>query len=85
MYCQDQAINTTILHHKPCLKYRITVGPNILLLVGFNPCTKCLHLTIGIVLRYLQQINDVTTKSIHLETFVRIIVTNPNSRTIRLI
>ena len=65
---------TTILLHKPCLKYSITIGPNFLCLPRFNPCTKYPHLvvgirlTIGIRLLILQLIKDFTTKIIHLRT-----------------
>ena len=56
------------------LEYRITCGIKILLLPGFNPCTKDPHLSI-IGLGSVQQIDNIIAKYIHLAT-LKIIVTS---------
>ena len=52
---------TTVFTHTPPLKYRITIGTNIILLQGFNPRKKYPQLTNGIGLICFKLINDIPT------------------------
>ena len=72
-----KTFENNLLPHKPCLKYRITVGTNILLLPGLNLCTKDPYLTIGTGLIRFQRINEFPEKSIHLETLKIAIIQKP--------
>ena len=76
-----KTIQTTVLSHKPRLKYKITDEPKLFLLRGSNPCTKYPHLTIGIGLRRFQQIDDALEKFIYLTTFKIVIILQPTRRT----